>query len=65
MQLEPAIAVVTNIENDHIASDADFPQLARAFAKFLGSCRRTARRSSASTTHGRDRGSRTTSGRES
>lgn len=36
MQLEPQIAVVTNIENDHIASDADLPRLRETFATFLG-----------------------------
>ena len=34
--LEPAVAVVTNIENDHLASDDELPQLVRAFAEFLG-----------------------------
>jgi UDP-N-acetylmuramate--alanine ligase len=34
--LEPAMAVVTNIENDHLVSDDDLPQLVRAFAEFLG-----------------------------
>lgn len=34
--LEPAIAVLTNIENDHLASDDELPQLVRAFAEFLG-----------------------------
>ncbi len=33
--LEPAIAVVTNVENDHLVSDDDLPQLVRAFAEFL------------------------------
>lgn len=33
--LEPALAVVTNIENDHLASDDELPQLVRAFAEFL------------------------------
>ena len=33
--LEPAIAVVNNIENDHLASDDDLPQLVRAFDEFL------------------------------
>jgi len=33
--LEPAIAVVTNIENDHLTSDDDLPQLVRAFEAFL------------------------------
>jgi UDP-N-acetylmuramate--alanine ligase len=33
--LEPSIAVVTNIENDHLASDDELPGLARAFAEFL------------------------------
>lgn len=34
--LDPAIAVVTNIENDHLTSDAEIPQLVAAFEKFLG-----------------------------
>jgi UDP-N-acetylmuramate--alanine ligase len=34
--LEPAMAVLTNIENDHLVSDDDLPQLVRAFAEFLG-----------------------------
>jgi UDP-N-acetylmuramate--alanine ligase len=34
--LEPTIAVVTNIENDHLSSDDELPQLVRAFAEFLG-----------------------------
>jgi UDP-N-acetylmuramate--alanine ligase len=33
--LEPAMAVVTNLENDHLASDDELPALARAFAEFL------------------------------
>ena len=33
--LEPEIAVVTNIENDHLSSDDELPQLVRAFAEFL------------------------------
>lgn len=33
--LEPAIAVVTNIENDHLSSDADLPQLVARFEEFL------------------------------
>lgn len=33
--LEPAMAVVTNIENDHLSSDDELPGLARAFAEFL------------------------------
>ncbi len=35
--LSPAIAVVTNIENDHIASDADIPQLIAQFTAFVTS----------------------------
>lgn len=35
MHLAPHIAVVTNIENDHIVSDAQMPQLVRAFSSFL------------------------------
>jgi UDP-N-acetylmuramate--alanine ligase len=34
--LEPVMAVVTNIENDHLSSDDELPGLARAFAEFLG-----------------------------
>ncbi|HZV76828.1 MAG TPA: UDP-N-acetylmuramate--L-alanine ligase [Candidatus Babeliales bacterium] len=34
--LEPAVAVVTNIENDHVSSDDELPGLVRAFAEFLG-----------------------------
>jgi UDP-N-acetylmuramate--alanine ligase len=33
--LEPALAVVTNIENDHLSSDDELPQLVRAFGEFL------------------------------
>jgi UDP-N-acetylmuramate--alanine ligase len=33
--LEPAIAVVTNIENDHLSSDAELPKLIASFARFL------------------------------
>jgi UDP-N-acetylmuramate--alanine ligase len=35
MELEPLIALVTNIENDHIASDEELPRLRSAFAGFL------------------------------
>jgi UDP-N-acetylmuramate--alanine ligase len=34
--LEPEIAIVTNIENDHLASDDELPGLVRAFGEFLG-----------------------------
>jgi UDP-N-acetylmuramate--alanine ligase len=34
--LEPTIAIVTNIENDHLTSDDELPGLARAFGEFLG-----------------------------
>ncbi len=34
--LDPAIAIVTNIENDHLSSDDDLPGLVRAFVEFLG-----------------------------
>ena len=37
LHLSPYIAVVTNIENDHIASDADIPQLIAQFTSFLSS----------------------------
>ena len=33
--LEPSMAVVTNIENDHLSSDDELPQLVRAFGEFL------------------------------
>ncbi|MBV8067858.1 MAG: UDP-N-acetylmuramate--L-alanine ligase [Candidatus Eremiobacteraeota bacterium] len=33
--LQPTMAVVTNIENDHLSSDDELPALARAFAEFL------------------------------
>ena len=33
--LDPKIAVVTNIENDHLQSDDELPQLVRAFEEFL------------------------------
>lgn len=33
--LAPSIAVLTNIENDHLVSDDDLPQLVAAFAAFL------------------------------
>jgi UDP-N-acetylmuramate--alanine ligase len=34
--LEPSIAIVTNIENDHLTSDDELPGMVRAFAEFLG-----------------------------
>jgi len=37
LDLQPEIAVVTNIENDHIASDADLPALIAAFERFARS----------------------------
>jgi UDP-N-acetylmuramate--alanine ligase len=33
--LEPSIAVVTNIENDHLSSDAELPKLIASFDHFL------------------------------
>jgi UDP-N-acetylmuramate--alanine ligase len=33
--LDPAIAIVNNIENDHLQSDDELPQLVRAFEEFL------------------------------
>jgi UDP-N-acetylmuramate--alanine ligase len=33
--LEPAMAIVTNIENDHLTSDDELPGLVGAFAEFL------------------------------
>ncbi len=35
LHLDPAIAIVTNIENDHIASDAELPKLLAQFAAFV------------------------------
>jgi len=35
LHLSPTIAVVTNIENDHIASNAELPRLTGEFAAFL------------------------------
>jgi UDP-N-acetylmuramate--alanine ligase len=35
LHLTPAIAVVTNVENDHLASDDEFPALVDAFATFV------------------------------
>ncbi len=37
LDLRPEIAVVTNIENDHIASDAELPRMVAAFEAFLAS----------------------------
>ncbi len=34
--LEPSVAIVTNLENDHLTSDDELPALVRAFAEFLG-----------------------------
>jgi UDP-N-acetylmuramate--alanine ligase len=33
--LEPRMAIVTNIENDHLTSDDELPQLVRAFSEFI------------------------------
>ena len=33
--LDPAIAVVTNVENDHLSSDAELPKLVASFSEFL------------------------------
>jgi UDP-N-acetylmuramate--alanine ligase len=33
--LDPVIAIVTNIENDHLTSDDELPQLVNAFEEFL------------------------------
>ncbi|HZO93643.1 MAG TPA: UDP-N-acetylmuramate--L-alanine ligase [Candidatus Baltobacteraceae bacterium] len=35
LHLAPAIAIVTNVENDHVASDADLPRLLAQFAEFV------------------------------
>ncbi|GAC1444809.1 MAG: UDP-N-acetylmuramate--L-alanine ligase [Vulcanimicrobiaceae bacterium] len=35
LDLRPEIAIVTNIENDHIASDAEIPELVGAFETFV------------------------------
>ncbi len=34
LDLLPELAVITNVENDHIASDAELPELVEAFARF-------------------------------
>jgi UDP-N-acetylmuramate--alanine ligase len=34
--LAPALAILTNVENDHLNSDDELPQLVRAFDEFLG-----------------------------
>jgi UDP-N-acetylmuramate--alanine ligase len=34
--LQPAMAIVTNVENDHLTSDDELPSLVRAFGEFLG-----------------------------
>ena len=36
LHLQPTIAVVTNIENDHLSSDAELPRLLEQFATFVG-----------------------------
>ncbi len=36
LDLRPEIAVVTNIENDHVASDAELPRMIAAFERFAG-----------------------------
>ncbi len=35
LDLRPEIAIVTNVENDHVSSDGDFEHLVSAFARFL------------------------------
>jgi len=37
LDLRPEIAVVTNVENDHISSDAELPRLVAAFESFAAS----------------------------
>ncbi len=36
LHLQPSIAVVTNVENDHLASDDELPGLLEQFATFVG-----------------------------
>jgi len=36
LDLRPEIAVVTNVENDHVTSDAEFGKLIASFERFLG-----------------------------
>ena len=43
LELQPSIAIVTNIENDHIASDAELPALLAQFATFVGKVPRQGR----------------------
>ncbi len=38
--LEPAMAIVTNIENDHLTSDDELPGMVRAFGEFLAEAAR-------------------------
>ncbi len=35
LHLAPTVAIVTNVENDHIASDAELPRLLAQFAEFV------------------------------
>ena len=56
--LDPKIAVVTNIENDHLQSDDELPQLVRAFEEFLGEAARRRLRD-----HRRRRSARRVAGR--
>jgi UDP-N-acetylmuramate--alanine ligase len=37
LDLRPELAVVTNVENDHVASDAELPRLLEAFERFAAS----------------------------
>jgi len=43
LHLSPTIAVITNIENDHIASDAELPRLLEQFAVFVNKVPATGR----------------------
>ncbi|MBV9439146.1 MAG: UDP-N-acetylmuramate--L-alanine ligase, partial [Candidatus Eremiobacteraeota bacterium] len=40
LELTPSIAIVTNIENDHIASDAELPRLLASFETFAANTQR-------------------------
>lgn len=43
LRLSPTVAIVTNIENDHIASDAELPRLIGEFETFLAKLPRAGR----------------------
>jgi len=40
LHLQPTIAVVTNVENDHLSSDDELPACSRSFPRSCSACRR-------------------------